>query len=214
MSSVKSFWFWIRRKLNLGWLLLIIHPKSGIVLEGWSRSFRANQSIDRYGNPIPWYTYSSIHFIESRLNNTLRIFEYGCGNSTLYYAKRVSEIISVENDREWAKKIVAQLPANAKVVFRDQEHQYVCEVGNHGQFDVIIIDGLLNRLACTQAAVNALTDQGIIIVDNSEWPEFIECVNFLAKNGFRELPFYGQTPITFVPSQTSIMYRPVNCLDI
>lgn len=214
MALSKSIWFWLRRKLNLGWLLLSIHPKSIVVLEGWNQSFRTNQSIDREGRPLPWYTYSSIHFIETKLNKTLRVFEYGCGNSTRYYAPRVAEIVSVENDKEWAQQISRALPPNAKVIFQDSERQYIDEVTKHGRFDIIVIDGLFDRVACTHAAIDVLTDQGIVIVDNSNWPEFMECVHFLTSRGFRELPFYGQTPITFVPSQTSILYRQENCFGI
>lgn len=214
MRGVRYIWHWLRRKLNLGWLLLCFHPNSVVVIEGWNYSFRTNQSVDRKGLPVPWCTYPFIYFIRSRLNKDLRIFEYGCGNSTIFYAHHVREIIAVENDNMWAQQVMQRLPVNGKIIFHQQERDYVAAVSNYGLFDIVIIDGLIDRLACTEFAVKALTTGGVIILDNSNWVEFAPCVHFLYSHGFRELPFYGQTPITFVPSQTSVFYRTSNCLGI
>ena len=31
---------------------------------GWFRSYNTRQSVDAYGNPLPWYTYSFIFFLK------------------------------------------------------------------------------------------------------------------------------------------------------
>jgi hypothetical protein len=53
---------------------------------GWFKSFRAKIPIDQNDDPIPWFTYPSIRFIEKRINKDMVVFEYGCGNSTLWWA--------------------------------------------------------------------------------------------------------------------------------
>jgi hypothetical protein len=57
--------------------------------DGWFRSCREQASVDANGNPIPWITYPAIEFLVKRINNQLSVFEYGCGNSTLWWASRV-----------------------------------------------------------------------------------------------------------------------------
>ena len=42
--------------------------------------------IDKNSNPLPWVTYGFIDFISERLNKSIDVFEYGSGNSTLWYA--------------------------------------------------------------------------------------------------------------------------------
>src|SRR5262245_48494149 len=103
MRLLRTLWHRTRRTLNLGVPLLAMHPKSILVVDGWNHSFRSAQAVDRQNNPIPWYTYAAIHFLEPRLQRQLRVFEYGCGNSTLWYSKRVSQVIAVEHDLQWAK---------------------------------------------------------------------------------------------------------------
>ena len=72
---------------------------------GWINSLKKQMPMDENFNPLPWVTYGFIDFISERLNNSMDIFEYGSGNSTLWYAMRVNSITSVEHDSEWLKKI-------------------------------------------------------------------------------------------------------------
>jgi len=46
-------------------------------------------------------TYPAIRFLERRLSNSLEVFEFGSGNSTLWWAERVSRIDSCEHDAQW-----------------------------------------------------------------------------------------------------------------
>lgn len=215
MSRLKEILWWIIRKANLGFLILWLHPKSALVLNGWFRSYRKNMAIDRNGSLIPWWTYSFIDFIEKRLTSDLRVFEYGCGNSTVWFSTRVSEIISLEHDIVWGKKISSQLPidVNCSVIVRDLSNGYVEEIDNHGLFDIVIIDGRL-RGECFRQCLKSLSPGGVVIWDDSNMPDFIEGYAWAAKLGFREISFSGMVPVIFIPSQTSILYRDHNCLGL
>ena len=112
----------IRQIRNLGWgILRLINIGSPVQLMldswlreyGWFKIFNAKESINKQGEPIPWYTYSSIKFIEPRLNKHFEVFEFGCGNSTFWYAERVKSIISVLHNRSWFRTISKQIPKNA-----------------------------------------------------------------------------------------------------
>jgi len=52
----------------------------------------------------PFYTPAAIRKIETLLNTDSRVFEWGSGISTIWFAKRVKKVISVENNEEWYKK--------------------------------------------------------------------------------------------------------------
>jgi len=45
-----------------------------------------------------------------------RVFEYGAGNSSLWWAHRVAEVVSVEHDAKWATMVSSKAPSNLKVV--------------------------------------------------------------------------------------------------
>mgnify|MGYP001627469977 CR=1 FL=1 len=50
---------------------------------------------------IPWLVFSSISFLNKWLKKEMRVFEYGSGGSTLYFASRVERVISIEHSCEW-----------------------------------------------------------------------------------------------------------------
>lgn len=51
---------------------------------------------------VPWITFEARDFLESRLHKDMTVFEYGSGGSTLFFSDRVRQVISVENDANWA----------------------------------------------------------------------------------------------------------------
>jgi hypothetical protein len=83
-----------------------------LVQNGWFKSFKDKLPVDAEGKPLPWFTYPSILFLNERLTKTMNLFEYGTGNSTLYFASRVQQVISVEHDQRWYDKFHPILPNN------------------------------------------------------------------------------------------------------
>ena len=49
----------------------------------------------------PWLTYRATKWIDSYLRTQMRVFEYGSGGSTVFFAQRVKKVISVEHNPEW-----------------------------------------------------------------------------------------------------------------
>ncbi|HWN47408.1 MAG TPA: hypothetical protein VNM71_08615, partial [Steroidobacteraceae bacterium] len=88
--------------------------------------------------------YAVVAFLERRLNKTLSVFEYGSGYSTLFYARRVRNVISVEYDQAWIASIGPRLPPNASVLFvpDDVDGDYCRAIARSGDsFDVVVVDG-------------------------------------------------------------------------
>jgi len=183
---------------------------------GWFKSFNSRQSIDRQGNPIPWCSYSFIHFIDERLTKNLSVFEYGSGNSTIWYAQRVNNIIAVEHDQEWIKLIQPKLPENAEVKFKqlDYNGEYSKTASNlERKFQIIIVDGR-DRNNCIYQSINALTDDGVFVFDNTQRESYNESQVFLKEKGFKRIDFKGLCPAVAHINTTTIFYRTNNCLNI
>src|SRR5690606_12057573 len=98
-------------------------------------------SVNINNQPIPWFTYSFIDFLEGRLNKNLSIFEYGSGNSTRYFAERVRHISSLEHDKSWYEMGLKNKLQNAELIFcdLDSDGNYSRGALNTDQkFDIII----------------------------------------------------------------------------
>jgi hypothetical protein len=183
---------------------------------GWFKAFDSQQAVDGKGLPIPWVTYSFIDFIKPRLTKDLTIFEYGSGNSTLFYAKNVRRVVSVEHDEAWFHKIVKEKAENAEMIFckLDTDGDYSKKAASLGEkFDIIIVDGR-DRVNCCKYGVDALTEKGVIVLDDSERESYHGARVFLLQQGFKELSFSGISPGLFYEKATSVFYKTDNCLAI
>jgi hypothetical protein len=159
---------------------------------GHFRTMRQHASVDRYGNPIPWYTYPAIEYVKQLDLSQRVIFEYGAGYSSLYYASRCKRIISVEDNPEWYQVIKPKAPPNCEILCPETQEQYVRAIDSFpGSFDIIIIDGSHRELCC-QAAVDRVKDTGMIILDNSDM--LPDCVRVLAKKQFIQVDMVGFGP--------------------
>lgn len=211
-SIIQMIWKAVRF-LDLGCLILRFYPKSILRTDGWFKSFRLALPIDNKNDPIPWYTYSFIKFIEPRITQNMHIFEYGCGNSTIWYSKKAEKVCAVENNAQWEKQISKKLPENSIVYLREKPEDYIQEIKERGLFDIVVIDGVF-RDQCCLPAIEQLKEDGVIIWDNTDREDFNLSYPLLQKYGFKEIYFYGMVPGTFVASQTSVLYRSNNCLGI
>jgi len=139
------------------------------IQSGNFRSLREQKAVDKHGEPLPWYTYPAIEFLKQLDFTNKDIFEYGTGNSTLFWSRRAKKVVSVESDEVWFDKVQAAAlnTRNVSILYRSEKNAYVNEIKEHPGFDVIVIDGL-HRLECARASAGALRDGGLIILDNSD----------------------------------------------
>jgi hypothetical protein len=54
---------------------------------------------------IPWLNFRVIEFLETWLKKDMKVFEYGSGSSTLFFAKRTESVVSIEHDLIWYNKV-------------------------------------------------------------------------------------------------------------
>lgn len=185
--------------------------------EGWVDSVRYGLPIDEKGKPLPWFTYPSIHFIKDKLMPKQRVFEYGSGNSTLWFASQVKSVVSLEHDLKWYDKMKPSFLHFDTISYHHED----LETGNYAgrikefsnEFDIIVIDGR-QRIECARNSIVALKSDGIIIWDNSDRDSYQEGYDFLTDSGFKRLDFWGLGPINSYAWCTSIFYRSDNCFRI
>jgi len=196
--------------------LLSFNKKGYLKDIGWFSAQDSQSPVDGQESPIPWVTYSFIDFIKDRIRKHHSVFEFGSGNSTFFYAKYAGMVVSVEHDKEWFDKIQANKPENSEMIF--------CELKTDGdycrmpvkldvKFDIIIVDGR-DRVNCCKQAADALTPEGVIVLDDSEREFYNEALVFLKARGFKQLSFSGISPGLFYNKATSVFYKAGNCLDI
>lgn len=183
---------------------------------GWFDSFEKKEPLGVDGRPVAWVTYPFMHFIEPKLKMVDSLFEYGSGNSTLYYSSFVGELISVEHDQGWFEGISRSMPENVKL--------YYCKIDENGEyskfastmnkkFDVIIVDGR-DRVNCIKNSLSALSDRGVLVLDDSERDRYKAGAEYLREQGFKRIDFWGVSPGLFYKKCTTIFYRDSNILEI
>lgn len=211
---MKKFLWKILNTLKLGGPIQL-YLNSQLKEDGWFNSFYKKESVDKNNNPIPWYSYSFIKFLQPRLKKEFKVFEYGSGNSTLWFSRYVKSVKAVEHDNNWYEKVKTKLPANAELVYKEVENKnYAKEVSTSGsKYDIIIIDGV-DRNNCVYESINSLPQNGVLIFDNSEREEYKESVEYLFSKGFKKVDFWGMCPVTPINTCTSVFYKDGNCLEI
>ncbi len=196
-------------------------------LRHWIHSLtRVHDSLAMAELDVPWWTYRSIDVVEAWLAahpRPIRVFEYGSGSSTLWLARRVDELHSVEHHAGFAEHIRPALEQYANIDFHVVEPlksatpavpsakeghagldfaDYVATIDKvGGSFDLIVIDGRA-REACLVAAIPRLAPGGIIVYDNSRRARYRRAI---AAADVTERRLRGLTPTLPYPDQTSVL---------
>jgi hypothetical protein len=186
---------------------------------GWARSMKDGAPVDADGCPLPWYTYPALEWLRGFIRPEHSVFEWGAGNSTLWYAKRALNVRSIESDSRWASHLGARLPANAsiRVVTAGTEAGtyaptfYPDAIKPTGPYDIIAIDGM-ERSHCAYRAPSRLARGGVIIFDNSDRPMHAPGLRHLEAAGFARVDFVGPIPGFWHLSCTSVFARDLDAL--
>lgn len=202
-----------RQKFN-GFVTSIFSTKIQYLKEkGWYESVKSLHSVDSKKLPIPWFSYPFLDFITTRFSKKMKVFEYGAGNSTIWWSNFAEEVVSCEHDKFWVEKL-KPLPTNVKIFHKDLDSGYEQFIENYkNYFDVIVIDGR-KRNECIKNSLNSLNKSGVIILDDSNRIAYEEGCNYLQSKGFKRLDFHGIGPIVTKGKSTSVFYRSENVLRI
>jgi hypothetical protein len=116
--------------------------------------------VDTESNLIlPWYTLPCLHWLKTLNVSQWRVFEYGCGYSTIWWALNCEKVKSVDSNYEWSRAMLA--------VYVEDEYNYVESIsfGFDSPYDCIIVDGSY-RENCVNNCLEHLKQNGYLIIDN------------------------------------------------
>lgn len=155
----------------------------------------------------PWLVNKAMPIIERHVHGA-RVFEYGAGMSTLWFAERAIEVISVESNPEWAQRLNAALTARGKppvalVADADAYARYISRCD--GVFDILLVDGIARR-KCVEEGVSKLKKGGLLILDNTDVnTDLVPAA--LAIGAFQVNRYSGYAPGSLHPNETSVLVK-------
>lgn len=130
---------------------LIWHPLNG------SREDFGWRYLDTSNNlTCPWYTLGALEMLNSLQLNTMSVFEYGCGISSIWWKHKANKWEGIDSSEKWAKE------CSCKYIIDQKEYVTACM---HNKYDIIIIDGIY-RDECAEYALQSINKNGYIVIDN------------------------------------------------
>lgn len=184
-------------------------------IDVWVKEFAIERSIDekvcrdKDGNPLPWYTYPAIEYLSQFNYGDKKVFEYGCGYSSQFWARRAQKVTSIEDNKEYFGRWQLEFnESNLEIRWRDEDEIYEKAIFEEDDlFDVIVIDGK-RRTECAAAAVKKLAPGGMIILDDSDRintsREYVDAVACLKAANLLQVDFYGFCPMNNYTKTTSL----------
>jgi len=134
---------------------------------------RVGVMVDQMVHPEdPWLTRNAVDQLASYLKPTMKGFEWGSGRSTVWLARRLEHLVSIEHNAEWHSQTKEKLTATGllnvdyRLVPQTAYARQIEEFPN-GYFDFIVIDGE-DRNNCIVAAAAKVHIGGWVVVDNAD----------------------------------------------
>ena len=202
---------------------LLTHPKSFRYFGQWMRYkffFRGKNFISA---GLPWMNFEVCQWLRSYLTSEMKIFEWGSGGSTIFYANLVDRVISIEYDEEYFDVVKKQLKGkeNVELILAPPQKtgafksfsphhigsyfdNYVKTIEKYPDrfFDVIVVDGR-QRNECFKVALNKVKEDGIVVFDNFEREIYKKSQYY---PGLSHLMIEGLMPFNYVTGTTAIFY--------
>jgi hypothetical protein len=183
--------------------------------------FWASQPID---HEIPWISFGALDFLRKYVRPSHRVFEYGGGGSTLWFARRARAVLTMENHPDWHRTLTAKLvkrgfsnttcelhvlSGDTPLAFeRDPFFRRI----ESGTWDIILVDCYcghdasrygFTRPFALDLAFKQLSPGGIIVLDDS-WM-FRELLG--PRPGWRITDFISPGPCRYGVTSTAIFEK-------
>ncbi len=165
----------------------------------------------------PWMASGAVAQLDRLLAGDMHVLELGAGRSTAWYAARAGAVISLEDDAEWAQQVRDELHeagianCDLRTVPLDVFPREV-ELFPDDSFDVVVVDHHerddVTRVDCLRAARTKVKPGGVLVLDDSDRPEYAEAAGLL--RGWTERRFVGAKPKPLTAIATSLFVRPVS----
>lgn len=185
------------------WRYELATAKLALRSSGHFRSVREGESIDADGQPIPWYTYPATAYLDRLDLDGAAVFEWGLGNSTLYWERRGCRVTSVDDSTEWYGRITERV-STATLTLAESKAAYLAAISAGGPYDVVCVDGE-HRDDCAALAPDHVAHGGLIVFDNSD--RHPDALRSLRDRGWVQIDFFGLGPLNNYEWTTSLLLR-------
>lgn len=136
---------------------------------------------------LPWLSWPAIKVIQGFVQDGMDVFEFGAGQSTLFFSQFRIHLSSIESDKKWFVNLHKQLnTSNNSLLSTDLRFVPIKEKTRKGfldsryadaikegakLYDLILIDGeeiegFAARTVCFRKAESSIKPGGIIVVDD------------------------------------------------
>lgn|ERR1039458_6266660 len=122
----------------------------------------------------PWLTAAAVQFLDDNLNRQMVGVECGSGRSTIWTARRIQRLVSLEHSSEWHQRVSSKLRAqgitNVTYHLRPDPEKYVDELRRmpDSSVDFMLVDGI-ERDRCFQEGSRIVKSGGLLVLDNANW---------------------------------------------
>jgi predicted O-methyltransferase YrrM len=126
---------------------------------------------------LPLLGFRAIKQLDLLIQPDWRVLEFGSGMSTVWFARRCREVVSIEINPDWHKLLQARL---ARQELRNVDYRLSGYSDAHvltdcpgSYFDLVLVDGV-RRDRAMQTALEKVKPGGYIFLDNSDYsdPEY------------------------------------------
>jgi predicted O-methyltransferase YrrM len=168
---------------------------------------RSREKFYRASHPdTAWLTPAANAFLDSWLRKEDLGLEFGSGRSTLWFARRVGMLDSVEHQAGWHARVSEMLaeaglenvryhlhPRDADDNPGGSDYMRVVEGIAAQSLDFVLVDGIY-REYCARAALDKLKPGGILVIDNVNLylPCQSRCPNSVPKDGQPISPVWAE----------------------
>lgn len=125
----------------------------------------------------PWLTDAAITFLAQFLAGqpTAKVLEFGSGGSTIWFAQRTSNLVSVEHNPHWFAQVDAILAAlnltPTRHLLMPPAYYQLGAQWPAASFDLILVDAI-ERQNCVKHSLHLLKPGGVLMLDNCERPQY------------------------------------------
>lgn len=175
----------------------------------WPAS-RDEQRSRSFGRSIPWWSYSCTHFLEQVVPVEASVLEFGGGASTVWWLERGNRVTTLESSPQWIESVRESCASHIDrldLMVADFDKPESVSAAVDGPFDVIVIDNEGPRTPLVAIAIELVSDDGLIILDNADRDDYSQGVLDLEEAGFRRLDFFGLAPISAYASVTALFTK-------
>ena len=173
--------------------------------------------VHRLSGPAagPWMVPSAVRWLGRELQPSWAVLELGSGSSTAWLARRVSRVISFEDDRAWYRQVRRDLGEDG---LRNSEVRF-CPIDDlpgvlasfeSESIDVAIVDcnesEEVDRIDCLVAVRDLVRPGGLLILDDSDRIGYESQGQHL--QGWEARRFIGLKPYPLMAVETAVYRRP------